>query len=306
MSKRITITLIACLLLSGGLVLVSDARDADSTMGRYVKGDGADRDEGSAQGRQRPRDDREETIVYKVLVNDKEQYSIWPADRENPTGWQDAGFKGTRGECLVFLDKVWEKMRRFSLKPKPTPGATPTASPTPEPTPPPDEAQKTQQKQVNEVRDKLLELRLIRQQEDKVALDRITREVYQILERLNPKPKQSADGFIQWLSFTGEYRFRRRGGSPAGGTQTGGTQTGGEKPADEKPPTGTGEITGTGKLVMKGCIITLTHNAPDRRVFATLDACNKTGSAEVQVNPDKTKVEIKDSNTADNTCGSKK
>lgn len=113
-------------------------------------------------------------------------------------------------------------------------------------------------------------------------------------------------GYLQWLSFTGEYRFRRRGGPPAGGTETGGTQTGGEKPAGEEKPTGTGEITGTGKMVMKGCIITLSHNAPDRRVFARLDACNKTGSAEVQVDPDKTKVEITDSNTADNTCGSKK
>ena len=32
---------------------------------------------------------------------------------------------------------------------------------------------------------------------------------------------------------------------------------------------------------------------------------DKTGSAEVQMDPDKTKVEMKDSNTADNTCGSK-
>ena len=33
------------------------------------------------------RDEKENTAIYKVVVNHEEQYSIWPADRENPTGW---------------------------------------------------------------------------------------------------------------------------------------------------------------------------------------------------------------------------
>lgn len=38
---------------------------------------------------------------------------------------------------------------------------------------------------------------------------------------------------------------------------------------------GTGpKLSGTGKIQMKGCIITLTHDAPDRRVFGRLDACS--------------------------------
>ncbi|MBD2565447.1 MbtH family NRPS accessory protein [Nostoc linckia FACHB-391] len=30
-------------------------------------------------------------------VNNEDQYSIWPANRENPLGWQDAGKTGTKG-----------------------------------------------------------------------------------------------------------------------------------------------------------------------------------------------------------------
>ena len=32
----------------------------------------------------------EDTTIYKVVVNHEEQYSIWPAERENPLGWRDA------------------------------------------------------------------------------------------------------------------------------------------------------------------------------------------------------------------------
>jgi MbtH-like protein len=34
---------------------------------------------------------KEDTTIYKVVVNHEEQYSIWPAERENPLGWRDAG-----------------------------------------------------------------------------------------------------------------------------------------------------------------------------------------------------------------------
>ena len=37
------------------------------------------------------RDEQEDTTIYKVVVNHEEQYSIWPADRENALGWRDAG-----------------------------------------------------------------------------------------------------------------------------------------------------------------------------------------------------------------------
>lgn len=33
----------------------------------------------------------EDERIYKVVVNSEGQYSIWPADRENALGWNDAG-----------------------------------------------------------------------------------------------------------------------------------------------------------------------------------------------------------------------
>ncbi len=61
----------------------------------------------------------EETeIVYKVVVNHEEQYSIWPADRENPLGWRDAGKVGPKDECLKYIEEVWTDMRPLSLRKK--------------------------------------------------------------------------------------------------------------------------------------------------------------------------------------------
>jgi MbtH protein len=52
----------------------------------------------------------------KVVVNDEEQYSIWPADRENPAGWRDAGKTGNKQECLAWIENVWTDMRPLSLR----------------------------------------------------------------------------------------------------------------------------------------------------------------------------------------------
>ena len=62
--------------------------------------------------------DREDTTVYKVVVNHEEQYSIWPAHRENPLGWRDAGKTGLKPECLEYVKEVWTDMRPLSLRKK--------------------------------------------------------------------------------------------------------------------------------------------------------------------------------------------
>ncbi|HEX8500629.1 MAG TPA: MbtH family protein [Pyrinomonadaceae bacterium] len=64
------------------------------------------------------REESEDLTVYKVVVNHEEQYSIWPADRENALGWNDAGKQGTRAECLAYIDEVWTDMRQLSLRKK--------------------------------------------------------------------------------------------------------------------------------------------------------------------------------------------
>ena len=60
--------------------------------------------------------DTEDTTVYKVVVNHEEQYSIWPADRELPLGWKDAGKQGLKAECLEHIKNVWTDMRPLSLR----------------------------------------------------------------------------------------------------------------------------------------------------------------------------------------------
>ena len=57
-----------------------------------------------------------DTTIYKVVVNHEEQYSIWPASRENPFGWQDGGKSGPKDECLAYIKEVWTDMRPLSLR----------------------------------------------------------------------------------------------------------------------------------------------------------------------------------------------
>jgi MbtH protein len=61
-------------------------------------------------------DEREDTTIYRVVVNHEEQYSIWPADRELPLGWNDVGRSGLKAECLAYIEEVWTDMRPLSLR----------------------------------------------------------------------------------------------------------------------------------------------------------------------------------------------
>lgn len=54
--------------------------------------------------------------LYKVVVNQEAQYSIWPASRANAWGWDDGGKTGTKEECLSFIDQVWTDIRPLSLR----------------------------------------------------------------------------------------------------------------------------------------------------------------------------------------------
>jgi MbtH protein len=62
------------------------------------------------------REEREDTTIYKVVVNHEEQYSIWPAHRENPLGWKDVGKSGFKAECLAYIKEVWTDIRPLSLR----------------------------------------------------------------------------------------------------------------------------------------------------------------------------------------------
>ena len=61
---------------------------------------------------------QEDNTIYKIVVNQEEQYSIWPADRENALGWHDYGFSGPKEECLARIKEIWTDMRPKSLRDK--------------------------------------------------------------------------------------------------------------------------------------------------------------------------------------------
>ncbi|HEY6794438.1 MAG TPA: MbtH family NRPS accessory protein [Kineosporiaceae bacterium] len=54
--------------------------------------------------------------TYRVVVNDEEQYSIWPDHKENAPGWRDAGKTASKEECLAYIEEVWTDMRPRSLR----------------------------------------------------------------------------------------------------------------------------------------------------------------------------------------------
>jgi MbtH protein len=55
-------------------------------------------------------------VEFLVVINDEEQYSIWPVDRDVPAGWRAEGKRGLRPECLSYIDEVWTDMRPLSLR----------------------------------------------------------------------------------------------------------------------------------------------------------------------------------------------
>ncbi len=53
---------------------------------------------------------------FLVVINDQEQYSIWPSYKPVPTGWRPEGKKGLKADCLAHIDTVWTDMRPLSLR----------------------------------------------------------------------------------------------------------------------------------------------------------------------------------------------
>jgi uncharacterized protein YbdZ (MbtH family) len=78
-------------------------------------------------------DEEEDTQTYKVVVNHEEQYTIWPADRDNSLGWKDVGKEGSKEECLDHIPEVWTDMLPLSLRKKTEEHAAPLAPEAPSP-----------------------------------------------------------------------------------------------------------------------------------------------------------------------------
>ncbi|MGP3963944.1 MbtH family protein [Nonomuraea sp. 3N208] len=56
------------------------------------------------------------TERHQVVVNDEDQYSLLPLDRQPPDGWRATGFTGGRQECLDHIDEIWTDMRPRSVR----------------------------------------------------------------------------------------------------------------------------------------------------------------------------------------------
>ena len=54
--------------------------------------------------------------IYLVVRNAEEQYSIWPAGRDVPAGWEADGTVGPKDACLAHITEVWTDMRPLSLR----------------------------------------------------------------------------------------------------------------------------------------------------------------------------------------------
>jgi MbtH protein len=61
-------------------------------------------------------DGDEAVTIWTVVVNDEEQYAIWPAERPVPDGWREVGVSGAKDACLEHVEAVWTDMRPLSLR----------------------------------------------------------------------------------------------------------------------------------------------------------------------------------------------
>lgn len=60
--------------------------------------------------------------LYRVIVNDDAQLSLWPLHKADPSGWRDAGVRGTRPECLAQVRASWPDLRPARLRGEPGTG----------------------------------------------------------------------------------------------------------------------------------------------------------------------------------------
>lgn len=54
--------------------------------------------------------------TFSVLVNDEEQYSIWPVKLPVPPGWRIVHEDDTRQACLDYIEKSWTDLRPRSAR----------------------------------------------------------------------------------------------------------------------------------------------------------------------------------------------
>lgn len=57
-----------------------------------------------------------EDTEFTVVLNEEEQYSIWPTFKAVPEGWREVGVVGVKTVCLEYIERTWVDMRPRSLR----------------------------------------------------------------------------------------------------------------------------------------------------------------------------------------------
>jgi MbtH protein len=60
--------------------------------------------------------DPSDDILYFVVINDEEQYSIWQSYLPTPPGWRTIGEAQPKQACLDYIEANWTDMRPKSLR----------------------------------------------------------------------------------------------------------------------------------------------------------------------------------------------
>ncbi|MFC9056829.1 MbtH family protein [Streptomyces sp. NPDC057074] len=58
----------------------------------------------------------DENARFRVVVNDEDQHSLWPAFAEVPAGWRVVFGEAARSECLEYVERHWTDLRPRSLR----------------------------------------------------------------------------------------------------------------------------------------------------------------------------------------------
>src|SRR5207244_5777106 len=49
--------------------------------------------------------------LFRVLKSNQGRYSLWPAAKATPAGWNEALAASSKTECLAFIGRAWTRLR---------------------------------------------------------------------------------------------------------------------------------------------------------------------------------------------------
>ena len=62
------------------------------------------------------KEDIQDDVLYYVVCNEEEQYSVWLSDKPVPCGWVKVTGTLCRDDCLDYIKQHWLDMRPKSIR----------------------------------------------------------------------------------------------------------------------------------------------------------------------------------------------